>query len=221
MGHLPGAPRSIDEFWLRTGLNPALDFYPDHENKLRCWMCGYACSNPGRRFLKCHITRAKHNWFKKRACIRAKLDIRRDKIEEHQQKLPTVKWGDKQVSNCGRFEYLGSDFLPSGEHLPDVRKRIAQAKTRAGRLRHILQAKDVPLDLRIRLYVSGCCSILTYGSEAWPLDAHTCRIINGANAFMLSHITGRSRHEEASSTTTTFNLLLWVRARRHKWIKNV
>ena len=77
------------------------------------------------------------------------------------------------------------------------------------------------LDLRIRLYISGCCSILTYGSEAWPLDDETCKIINGANAYMLSHITGRTRHEEASSATTTFNLLWWIRARRKKWLGHI
>ena len=35
-----GCKDSIDDFWLRTGKNPALDFYPDPENRPRCWMCG-------------------------------------------------------------------------------------------------------------------------------------------------------------------------------------
>ena len=111
--------------------------------------------------------------------------------------------------------------MPSGDHLPDVRKRIAQAKSHAGRLRHILQAEDLELDLRIRLYISGCCSILAYGSEVWPLDDKTCKIINDANAYMLSHITGRSRYEVASSKTTAFNLLLWIWARRLKWLGHI
>ena len=40
----------------------------------------------------------------------------------------------------------------------------------------------------ISLYKASVCSILTYGSEAWLLDDETCKIINGANAYMLSHI---------------------------------
>ena len=84
-----------------------------------------------------------------------------------------------EVKNCWIFEYLGSSFVPNGDHTPDVRKRIAQAKARAGRLRHILQAEELELDLRIRLYISGCCSILTYGSEAWTLDDKTYNLING------------------------------------------
>ena len=164
-----GCKDTIDAFWLSSGINPALDFYPDPEGRPRCWMCGYACKNPNPRFLKAHITREKHDWFKKRAHIQAKLDIRRDKFEEQQDKLPKVKWGVREVFNAWKLAYLGSDFVPDGDHLPDVRKRIAQAKARAGRLRHILQAKELELDLRLRLYISGCCSILTYGSEAWAL----------------------------------------------------
>ena len=38
---------------------------------------------------------------------------------------------------------------------------------------------------------------------------------------MLSHITGRSRHAEASATTTTFNLVKWIRARRLKWAEHI
>ena len=185
-------------------------------------MCGYTCkTNTVPHHLKRHITTNKHDWFRKRAHVQTKRDVQRDKLESRQDKLVKVKWGDRDVNNCWVFEYLGSDFVPSGDHLPDVRKRIAQAKSRAGRLRHILQATDVELDLRIRIYISGCCSILTYGSEAWPLDDKTCKIINGANAYMLSHITGRSRHEETSSVTTTFNLLWWIRARHMKWIDHI
>ena len=63
------------------------------------------------------------------------------------------------MADCWLFEYLGSDFVPSGDHLPDVRKRIAQAKARAGRLRHVLQAKELELDLR-----SAKCGIYFYAA---------------------------------------------------------
>ena len=59
-------------------------------------------------------------------------------------------------------------------------------KVRVGSLRHIW-ASDLTLDLKLRLYISGCCSILVYGSESWVLNDEACRCINGANAYMLSH----------------------------------
>ena len=94
-------------------------------------------------------------------------------------------------------------------------------KTRAGSLRHVWATKALSLDLKIRIYTSACCSILVYGSEAWRLTEQACKIINGANAFMLSHITGKSKREEATAVTTTFDILVWIRARRLKWAGHI
>ena len=55
---------------------------------------------------------------------------------------------------------------------------------------------------------------MTYGSEAWQLDDEVARALNGANSQMVSTITGKSPHEEASKDTRTFDLLRWIRARR-------
>ena len=116
---------------------------------------------------------------------------------------------------------MGSIFQADGDQLPDIKRRVAMAITRAGQLRNIWSAPNLPLKLKLQLYKSACCSILTYGSEAWVLNADARRIINGANASMLAHITGRSRHEEASPTKTTFNLVKWIRARRLKWVGHI
>ena len=68
--------------------------------------------------------------------------------------------------------------------------------------------------LWIRLYIAGCWSILVYGSEVWLRDTTTCKVINGSNSYMLSHITGKSHKDQ--TTASTFNIILWVRVRR-KW----
>ena len=39
--------------------------------------------------------------------------------------------------------------------------------------------------------------------------------------MMVSHITGRTRHEEASPTTSSFNIVMWIRARRHQWLGHI
>ena len=135
--------------------------------------------------------------------------------------MPHVYWGDLQVTNDWQSLYLGSIFQPDRNELPDIRARRAMAKTRAGSLRHVWVTKALSLDLKIRIYASACCSILAYGSEAWRLNTEACRIINGANAFMLSHITKKSKREEATAATTTFNLLAWIRARRLKWVDHI
>ena len=63
--------------------------------------------------------------------------------------------------------------------------------------------------------------MLTYGSEVWLLDEATRRSLNGANAYMISHITDNNRKYEVSADTTTFNLMEWIRARRHRWIGHI
>ena len=63
--------------------------------------------------------------------------------------------------------------------------------------------------------MSCVCSILTYGSEAWSIDKETRKALNGSNAIMMSVLTGKTPHQEASAAKwMTFNLVVWVRARR-------
>ena len=112
-------------------------------------------------------------------------------------------------------------FQVDGSHIPDVRRRVAMARQRAGKLRHIWMASELRLDLKMRIYRAACCSMLTYGSEAWTLDETTCKIINGANAAMVAHITQRSVQEEVTDGTKTFDLLRWIRARRLKWVGHI
>ena len=65
------------------------------------------------------------------------------------------------------------------------------------------------------------CSILTYGSEAWSIDKETRKALNGANASMVSVLTGKTPHQEASVKWMTFNIVAWVRARRLQWLGHI
>ena len=62
---------------------------------------------------------------------------------------------------------------------------------------------------------------MVYGAECWKLDDRTCRMLNGVNAAMLTHITGKTRHEEASPATRTFDIVSWIRARRLRWLGDI
>ena len=104
--------------------------------------------------------------------------------------------------------------------MPDVRIRIAMARQRFGKMRHIWRDKELHPNLRMRLYRSSVCSILTYGSEAWHLTAEVQRALNGANSQMMSVITGRTPHQEAS-VDKTFDLVRWIRARRLQWLGHI
>ena len=62
---------------------------------------------------------------------------------------------------------------------------------------------------------------MTYGSEAWTIDEQTRRALNGANASMVSVMTDKSPHQEASVKSQTFDLVDWVRARRLQWLGHI
>ena len=100
---------------------------------------------------------------------------------------------------CGRLSsYLGATFSADGDNMTDIRVRIAMARNTAGKLRNIWSSKWIPLRLKLRIYVTGVCTQLVYGSEAWNLDEEATHTLNGANSRMLHRITGRTIQEEAS-----------------------
>ena len=105
--------------------------------------------------------------------------------------------------------------------MTDIKTRIAMARQRFGKLRHIWSNKELHLNLRLRLYKSCVCSVQTYGSEAWQLHEEARRTLNGANSQMLSIITDKTPHQEASAKWRTFDLVAWIRARRLQWLGHI
>ena len=101
-----------------------------------------------------------------------------------------MKWEDKEAENQWRSKYLGSMFEAGGDQMPDVQARIAKARQRFGKMCHIRGNKNLHVNLRLRLYKSSVCSVLTYDSEAWRLTPAVRATINGANSSMVSKITG-------------------------------
>ena len=63
--------------------------------------------------------------------------------------------------------------------------------------------------------------MLTYGSEAWCINEAVAKKINGANASMMSVITGKTQHQEATTKWQTFDLVKWIRARRLQWLGHI
>ena len=65
----------------------------------------------------------------------------KNKIEQVQKVLPTAKWGAEPAANCWQFKYLGAIFTADGSQMTDVRRRIAMAQSRHGKMRHVWKSK--------------------------------------------------------------------------------
>ena len=60
------------------------------------------------------------------------------KRQEIQKKKPKVMWeGEEPVKNCWYFIYLGSKFAAGGGCMADICRRVALAKTRFSKMRHL------------------------------------------------------------------------------------
>ena len=74
-----------------------------------------------------------------------------------------------QLHNVWTFTYLGSRFRADGDQFTDVKARISIAMATAGKLRNVWAARSTPLNLKMRVYKTGVCSKLIYGSETWNI----------------------------------------------------
>ena len=211
-----GCEGAIKDFWLHSKHEPSEDFIADPNDVWRCWCCGKGYSTE--RILDAHITRQHSTQHRKWRGTSADRDARIKLQKEFQATKAKVMCEGVPLENVWRFLYLGSIFRADGSHLADVRSKIAIARSTAGKMRNIWSSRHIPLSLKMRIYKTGVCSKLCYGSESWLMDEQTTRMLNGANSQMVARITGNSAHHEADPKTRTFDLTKWIRARRLQWV---
>ena len=204
-------------FWNNCNQNPSEPFIPDPDDIWRCYTCdkGFR-SEPG---LKIHIARM-HTDRYYHGCT-ADKDTRQKLHAEAQATKPHVYCEEQLIENVWYFKYLGSRFRADGDIIADVKARIGAAQSTFGKMRSIWASRTTPLKLKLHIYKTGVCSRLTYGSEAWILNARVTKMINGANSRMVSTITGRTAHEEVDPKTRTFDVVKCIRTRRLRWVGHI
>ena len=136
----------------------------DYEWKFRCGECDHPCNSAhGVKIHKAkqHKARKKQD-FKNRLADRAVQD---KKLVKQQALRPAITCEGRELENVFLFKYLGSLFAADGRQRFDIEVRIAKAKVRCGKLRKIFDSKHVRLELKLRLYATAVCSLMTFGAE--------------------------------------------------------
>ena len=144
--------------------------------------------------------------------------VKRRKLELQQQERQTIICGEEILENVFNFVYLGSVFSADSSQWYDIKRRVAMAMTRSGKLRHIFDSDNISLQLKLRLHRAAVCSVLIYGCESWLMSDRIMRRLNHVNSLMLSRISGKSPRQEARPTTTNFDLIRRIRIIRYKYL---
>ncbi len=214
--HLSDAPIPVDAFWEKHAATISRNDTIADATVSRCEWCCQICKNQAGIAVHHRTCRSKPGSRNGSKSMKAAKRKQQADLQETKEK---VYIEGVALPSCFVFPYLGHQFQADGDPLYDIEVRMARARTAFGKMRHIWNNKTVPLALKIQLYKSGVCSVLTYAHETWTLDEATCRKLNGWNCKCLVAITGWEYREEA--TEPTFDLVATLRARRLRWLGHI
>ena len=81
------------------------------------------------------------------------------------------------------FIYLGSSKASDGSCSQDIKRRIAQAKTKMISLKNIWKDKDLSYQLKMKIMKVLIWTTITYGAEGWSLKADDINKIKAAEMW--------------------------------------
>ena len=199
-------PGMVNDFLRANGL------YDHNWRGARCPLCDMPCkSEHGVKIHmhSCLLRQEKEQNFTG-TCAAGK--VKTNKLIEAQKAKEAVCCEGESLENVFHFTYLGSVFSADGCQRHDIKRRVGMATTRMGQLRHVFNA-NISFRLKMKIYKSAICSLLTYGCEAWDLSEKNIVLLNGANARLPSRFTGKDAHMEASARNRSYDLVLAIRRR--------
>ena len=115
--------------------------------------------------------------------------------------------------------YLGSKLQCDGDNLADVKHRMTIAQSEFSALSRFWQDRRLPLSVKLRIYKSAVCSMLTHVCEAWTLTVAVRKKVNGFNSRCLHMITGEPYRDTA--TSPAYDLVLAIRRRRLRFLGHI
>jgi hypothetical protein len=151
-----------------------------------------------------------------------KLDalVKKKKREAIIVSEPRIIYNNEGINNVNSFKYLGAKVMNHGSDEDEVEDRVA--KTQGVFISHsgIWRDKNIPLDLKIRLFKVRILSILLYGCESWKVTKKILRNIRGFIARCFARMVNEP-YVEMSIVMYFINVMNIIEKRRWKWLGHV
>jgi Reverse transcriptase (RNA-dependent DNA polymerase) len=156
--------------------------------------------------------------------------------EDHRTKainlLPKIHLNGQEIGNVTQFKYLGALMTGHGTDEKEVKARIQKAQAVFNSHSGIWSDKDLPLDLKIKLFKVRVVSTLLYGSESWKVTKRVLQNLRGftgkchlklANtSFSLNrNIRNDSMGQKLSAAIHAIDITGMLEKRRWKWLGHV
>ena len=137
-----------------------------------------------------------------------------------------IRIGEGEVKDVESFGYLGSVLDKLGGAEPDIKRRLAIARTAFTRLQSICSSDKFNQKTKLRILNSNVLFVLLYGAEMWRVTA------TGLNKLDVFHRTCLRRvlrrfwpyhlsNEELFEATGSAPVLVLIRVRRWRWLGHV
>ena len=226
-----GCRETIKDFWSTSKLNPAKKFYPDPDGDAssRCWMCDWKQKRQERQERQAESTqnapptqeasvdpskgppyseegRDRGQGHTQTTTRRSRTSAlgRRTCSKQLAIQIPRLSDASRRESNA-RYPSEGSDGQNKNWISAPYLERGSTARPQATAI-HIWLLQHSRVRLRV----------LDLRRRGLQMHAYEEQM-----HIMLSHITGRSKRQEATAATTSFDIIAWIRSRRLKWVGHI
>ena len=191
------------------------------------WPCCVCRKGVGVNAIKCQTClewcHAKCSGFKGKLKEGLNFVCRRCRREMGEGKIKLMR---SDVEKVSKFCYLGDVLESGGGCDAAVKARVRAAWKKWREHGALLVRKQIPLDVRMRVYEACVRSVMLYGCENWAVKVEHVRMVEAAEMRMLRWMCGvrwedRVSNEEVRWRAGVFRIEEEMRCRRLRWFGHV
>ncbi len=118
---------------------------------------------------RCGLERQVQDWSERLDVHGLRLNIKKNEYMECRPQIDgTIRVTGQPLNKVTEFKYLGSLIRSDGDSLPDARARVNTAWLKWRQVTGILCDRQMPIQLKGKIYKTVIRPVALYGSECWP-----------------------------------------------------